>query len=199
VHAIGDGAVRTTINGYDAAQKANGKRDSRHRIEHIELIDRADIPRLAELGITASLQPPHPPGAMEFSLLPTLERIGRARLGDAYLCKTLAAAGAPVAFASDWPITDVSVLRGLQAALTRKPYDGSGDERLPLMDCLYAYTAGGAWAAHREAVTGRLMAGLAADLVVLDMDVEAIPADQLGRGSVHLTICGGRITHRAGL
>ena len=199
VHAIGDGAVRTTINGYDAAQKANGKRDSRHRIEHIELIDRADIPRLAELGITASLQPPHPPGAMDFSLLPTLERIGRARLGDAYLCKTLAAAGAPVAFASDWPITDVSVLRGLQAALTRKPYDGSGDERLPLMDCLYAYTAGGAWAAHREAVTGRLMAGLAADLVVLDMDVEAIPADQLGRGSVRLTICGGRITHRAGL
>ena len=198
VHAIGDGAVRTTIDGYEAAQHANGKRDSRHRIEHIELIDRTDIPRLATLGITASLQPPHPPGAMEFPLMPTLDRIGRARLCDAYLCKTLAMAGAPVAFASDWPITDVSVLRGIQAALTRAPYEGGSDECLPLMGCLYAYTAGGAWAAHREHVTGQLVPGLAADLVILDLDVEATPAASLGQGAVVLTICGGKVSYRHG-
>ncbi|MCF8486029.1 MAG: amidohydrolase [Rhodobacteraceae bacterium] len=198
VHAIGDAAVRTTIDGYEAAQIANGKRDSRHRIEHIELIDRADIARLGQLGITASLQPPHPPGALDFPLMPTLERIGRARWPDAYLWKTLAMAGAPVAFASDWPVTDVSVMRGLQAALTRAPYEGCGDERLTLMESLRAYTAGGAWAAHREHVTGRLVPGLAADLVMLDVDLETTPANRLGHCAVMLTICGGTVTYRHG-
>jgi predicted amidohydrolase YtcJ len=72
VHAIGDGAVRQTIDGYEAA--GNGPRDSRHRIEHIELIDRADVPRLGALGITASVQPPHPPGAMDFPMS-TMEHV----------------------------------------------------------------------------------------------------------------------------
>ncbi|MFD1807976.1 amidohydrolase family protein [Gemmobacter lanyuensis] len=72
VHAIGDGAVRVTIDGYEAAALANGSRDLRHRIEHIELIDRADIPRLGALGITASVQPPHPPGVMDFPMEPTM-------------------------------------------------------------------------------------------------------------------------------
>lgn len=198
VHAIGDGAVRTTIDGYAAARAANGPRDSRHRIEHIELIDRADIARLGDLGIVASLQPPHPPGAMEFPLMPTLERIGRARWPDAYLWRTLAEAGAPIAYASDWPVTDVSVLRGVQAAVTRKPYDGTSDQRLSLHDTLYAYTAGGAWAAHADHLTGRLTPGLAADIVVLDGDIEATAPDQIGQIGVALTICGGRITHDAG-
>ena len=197
VHAIGDGAVRTTIDGYEAAQRANGRRDSRHRIEHIELIDRADIPRLAALGITASLQPPHPPGAMDFPLMPTLDRLGKARWQDAYLWKTLADHGAALAFASDWPVTDVSVLRGLQAALTRTPYDGCADERLGLMDSLYAYTAGGAWAAHREGLVGRLRVGMAADLVMIDADIEATAPEALGACGIALTVCGGRITHQA--
>lgn len=199
VHAIGDGAVRNTIDGIEAAQKTNGKRDARHRIEHIELIDPADVPRLAALGITASLQPPHPPGAMDFALYPTLERIGAARWKDAYLWRTLAKAGARIAFASDWPVTDVSVMRGLQAALTRKPYDGCGDERLPLHETLHAYTAGGAWAAHMDHVTGKLVPGLAADIVVLDGDIEATAPDQIAGIGVALTICGGRITHDAQL
>jgi predicted amidohydrolase YtcJ len=198
VHAIGDGAVRTTIDGYEAAQKANGRRDSRHRIEHIELIDRADVPRLGALGITASLQPPHPPGAMDFPLMPTLERIGKARWKDGYLWKTLADHCAPIAYASDWPVTDVSVLRGLQAALTRVPYEGAGDERLSLMDSLYAYTAGGAWAAHRDGVTGRLVPGLAGDLVLLGGDIETVAAQDIAGIGIALTVCGGRVTFEAG-
>jgi predicted amidohydrolase YtcJ len=196
VHAIGDGAVRATIDGYEAAMLANGRRDARHRIEHIELIDRADVPRLGALGITASLQPPHPPGAMDFPMS-TMETVfHRDRWRDAYLWKSLGDAGAPLAFASDWPVTDVSVMRGLQAALTRVPYAGCGDETLGLMDTLRAYTAGGAWAAHWEGLTGRLRPGLAADLVLLDGDVEAIPAGQLGATGIALTVAGGRITHR---
>lgn len=197
VHAIGDGAVRVTIDGYEAARVANGPRDSRHRIEHIELIDRADIPRLGALGITASVQPPHPPGVMDFPLgtMETIFPVERWR--DAYLWKTLADKGAPVAYASDWPVTDVSVMRGLQAALTRRPFSGDcTDERLGLMESLYAYTAGGAWAAGMDHITGRLVPGLAADLVLIEGDIEAIPVDQIGDTGIALTISGGRVTHR---
>ena len=196
VHAIGDGAVRQTIDGYEAAKRRNGPRDSRHRIEHIELIDRADVPRLGALGITASVQPPHPPGAMDFPMS-TMETVfHRDRWRDAYLWKTLADHGAPLAFASDWPVTDVSVMRGLQAALTRAPFEGCQDERVGLMEALYAYTAGGAWAAHMERLTGTLRPGLAADLVLIDGDIESIPPGGIGATGIALTVAGGRITHQ---
>lgn len=198
VHAIGDAAVRQTIDGYEAARMANGPRDSRHRIEHIELIDPADVPRLAALGITASVQPSHPPGAMDFPMYPTMDQFAPHRWRDAYLTRSLAEAGARVAFASDWPVTDVSVMRGLQASQTRPPYGDQGrDERLGLMDALHAYTAGGAWASHREGVTGTLRAGLAGDLVLIDGDVESVPSSDLGKTGIALTVCGGRITHAA--
>ncbi len=198
VHAIGDGAVRQTIDGYKAAQVRNGKRDSRHRIEHIELIDKADVPRIGPLGITASLQPPHPPGAMDFPVEPTMNvSIGRDRWDDAYLCKTLVDQGAALAFASDWPVSDVSVMRGIQAALTRVPFDGAKDERVSRMAVLRAYTAGGAWAAQLEALTGTIRLGMAADLVLIDGDVEAMAPDVFGQTGIVLTVAGGRITHQA--
>ncbi|TMV66851.1 amidohydrolase, partial [Thioclava sp. BHET1] len=198
VHAIGDGAVRTVIDGYEAARIANGARDSRHRIEHIELIDRGDIPRLGALGIVASLQPAHPPGSMDFPLFPTLDMIGQPRWRDSYLCRTLVAAGAPLAFASDWPVADISVLRGIKAALTRKPYDDScASERLDLESALTAYTSGGAWAAHREDLVGRLAPGMAGDLVMLSADIEATAPDAIDTLDVALTVAGGRITHEA--
>lgn len=191
VHAIGDGAVRQTIDGYEAA----GRPDLRHRIEHIELIDRADVPRLGALGITASVQPPHPPGAMDFPMSTMDHVFHRDRWRDAYLTRTLAEHGAHLAFASDWPVTDVSVMRGIQAALTRVPYEGCQDERVGLMEVLRAYTAGGAWAAHMEGLTGTLRPGMAADLVLIDGDIEAIPADRIGQTGIALTIAGGRVTH----
>ena len=196
VHAIGDGAVRQTIDGYQAASLANGQRDTRHRIEHIELIDPADVPRLAALGITASLQPPHAPGAMDFPLNGMENVIAPHRWPDAYLCRSLVDQGASVAFASDWPVTDVSVLRGIQAALTRVAFAGAQDERLSRMQTLHAYTAGGAWAAHMDATTGRLRVGMAADLVLIDGDIETVAADQIGALGIGLTIAGGKITHR---
>ena len=197
VHAIGDMAVRRVIDGYEAASKANGKRDARHRIEHIELIDRADVPRLAALGITASIQPVHAPGAMDFPLQPTMDKIGRARWNDAYLCADLKAAGVHVAFASDWPVADINPLRGIQAAVTRPTYDGARDQRLSLMDTLAAYTIGGAYAEHTEDRKGMLKPGYLADAIILSGDIEATAPDQIGAMHVATTICGGRVVWEA--
>jgi predicted amidohydrolase YtcJ len=86
-------------------------------------------------------------------------------------------------------------LRSLQAVLTRLPYAGAGNERVDLAAALRAYTAGGARAAHLETLTGTLRPGLAADLVLIDGDIEAIPADRLGETAIALTIVGGRVTH----
>ena len=196
VHAIGDGAVRTTIDGYEAAAAANGLGDRRHRIEHIELIDRSDIPRLAELEIVASLQPPHPPGAMDFPLDAMAAVFAPERWRDAYLCRTLKEAGTRVAFASDWPVADVSAMRSLQANLTRPTYDGGTAQGLTLMEALRAYTSGGAFAAHMEGLTGQLRVGMAGDLVLIDGDIESIAAEDLGQTGIALTVAGGRITHQ---
>ena len=197
VHAIGDGAVQVTIDGYEAAGAANGLRDMRHRIEHIELIDRADVARLGALGITASVQPPHAPGVMDFPLSSMEVVFSPERWVDAYQWKSLGDAGAKIAYASDWPVTDVSVMRGIQAALTRVPFKGGRDERLGLMETLYAYTAGGAWAAHMERQIGMLRPGMAADLVLIDGDIESIPAPSIGATGIALTIAGGRVSYQA--
>jgi predicted amidohydrolase YtcJ len=196
VHAIGDGAVRTTLDGYEAAGQANGFRDLRHRVEHIELIDPADVARLGAMGIVASIQPPHVPGLMDFTVASMSTVFDRKRWPDAYLWKSLADHGAKIAYASDWPVTDVSVLRGLQAALTRQPFSiDCTDQRLGMMQSLHAYTAGGAWAAHREGVTGMVRSGLAGDLVMLSGDIEATAFDQIGSMGIAMTVCGGTITH----
>ena len=193
VHAIGDGAVRRVLDGYEAARQANGARDARHRIEHIELIDRADIPRMAALGVVASVQPSHPPGALDFPLFPTLDKIGRARWRDAYLTRSLRDAGARIVFASDWPVADVNPLRSIQAAVTRAPYDGAQDETVSLREALAAYTIGGAYAEHTDDRKGMLRPGYLADVVILSGDIEAVPPDRISSLQVVTTICGGRV------
>ena len=131
VHAIGDGAVRAVLDGYEAAQKKNGKRDSRHRIEHIEVTTEQDVPRFAALGVLASMQPPHPPGSMGLPLEPTVSRIGRHRWPLSYAWRTLKNAGARIVFASDWPVSPIDPIAGMQAAMLRKPWaDGMPDHSL---------------------------------------------------------------------
>lgn len=194
VHAIGDGAVRHVIDAYEAAARAQGLRDSRHRIEHIELIHPADVPRLSALGIVGSVQPPHVPGAMDVPLRPMTDRIPRHRWADAFPWRSLRV---PLAFASDWPVSDASPLRGIKAALARRPWaDDLPDERVGLMPTLRAYTAGGAWASHAETRTGRLREGLLADLVLLSGDIVAITSETVDRLAVALTVMNGRVTFR---
>lgn len=199
VHAIGDGAVRAVLDGYEAAARVNGRRDSRHRIEHIEVVHPDDIPRFAALGVIASMQPPHPPGALNFPLEPTISRIGRARWPLSYAWRSLKQAGAHVVFASDWPVSPIDPLAGIQAAVTRRRWaDEDPDQSFTLDEAIAAYTVEGAYAQFREDRAGRLEPGFLADLVVLSDDIDAVPAADIHALRPRVTVCGGRVVHEAG-
>jgi predicted amidohydrolase YtcJ len=198
VHSIGDGAVRAVLDGYQAAQKANGKRDSRHRVEHIEVTTAADVPRFAELGVIASMQPSHPPGAMDFPLEPTVSRIGRDRWPLSYAWRTLKEAGAHVVFASDWPVAAIDPILSMQAALLRKPWaDGDPDQSFSLQEAVAAYTVEGAYAEFAEQRKGVLKPGYMADLVVLSADIETTAPAELHKVRPVTTVCGGKVTYQA--
>jgi predicted amidohydrolase YtcJ len=195
VHAIGDGAVRAVLNGYEAARKKNGRRDSRHRIEHIEVTTEADVPRFAKLGVICSMQPPHPPGAMGLPLEPTISRIGGERWPLSYAWRTLKDAGARVVFASDWPVSPIDPIAGIQAAVLRKPWaEGMPDQHFSLHEALASYTIEGAYAGFMEHRKGMLKPGYLADIAVLSGDIETTPPEALHGIRVATTICGGRIT-----
>lgn len=192
VHAIGDAAVRIALDGYQAARAANGPRDSRHRIEHIEMLDPADLPRFADLGVIASYQPLHAPRGESA----TTRSIGAKRAALAYAWADMARTGAVVAFSSDWPIVPVDPLLGIQVAMTRQPHlPGLPDQRLSLHQVLAAFTRNGAFAGFAETQTGSLAPGMLADLVLLSGDIEATPPDQIAALQIRMTVCDGDITH----
>lgn len=198
VHAIGDGAVARVIDGYAAARAANGARDSRHRIEHVEVIRQGDIARMKALDIVASMQPTHPPGQMGLPFEPTISRIGKTNWPRAYAWRALREAGVPLIFSSDWPVSPVSPLRSMHSAMTRKPWaEGLPDNRQTLGEALAAYTSGPAWVEFAEGWKGRLKPGFVADVVVLDADLEAIEPEAVEHVRPVTTICGGRVTYEA--
>ncbi|MDW5316301.1 amidohydrolase [Rhizobium sp. PL01] len=195
VHAIGDGAVRAVLDGYEAARVQNGVRDSRHRVEHIEVVHPDDIARFAELGVIASMQPPHPPGCAGVPLEPTVSRIGRERWPVSYAWRTLKDAGAHICFASDWPVSPIDPIIGIDAAVTRKRWaESDPDQSFSLMEALSAYCVEGAYAEFKEDRKGRIRAGYLADIVVLNGDIEAASPDELQKIQPTTTICGGRIS-----
>ena len=197
VHAIADGAVRRTIDGYEAARKANGARDSRHRIEHIEMIDPADLPRLKPLGIVVSMQPTHAPGSV-FPMEPGRSRMTKEEFGRSYAWRDVQKTGVPMCFNSDWPVAPLDPMISISAALTRKPYfEGATDQSLDLMSVLKGYTSGGAYAEFMEHRKGKLKVGMLADLVMLSGDIEKTDPHAIVEMKALLTMSDGRITHQA--
>ncbi|MBU2981420.1 amidohydrolase [Lentibacter algarum] len=198
VHAIGDAAVRQTLDGYEAAQKANGVRDSRHRIEHIETIHPSDIPRFKPLGVVASMQPLHSPRGGFFPAYESGDIIHPHQIETAFAWKTLRDAGAALIFSTDWPVVPVDVMPTIQGAVAGVELPSVWlDQRLPLREVLAAYTRDNAWVEFNEHRKGRLRVGMMADVVVMDADLDAMPIDQLGSAMPAVTICGGRITFEA--
>ena len=194
VHAIGDGAVRLVLDGYEAAARANGQRDMRHRIEHIELVHPADIPRFGALGVIASMQPPHAPGKAGLPMEPTVSRIGRARWRDAYAWQTLRDAGARLAFGTDWPVSPVDPLLAVECAVTRGVWEpGLPPQRQTLADTLTSYTVDGAFVEKKEHVKGTLREGMLADVVVLSGDIERVEPAAIHALRPVATVCDGRV------
>lgn len=196
VHATGDGAVRRALDGFEAAQHANGWRDSRHRIEHIELIHPDDVPRFAELGVIASMQPAHVPLQTPDDPDVWPARVGPERWGCSFAWQTLREAGVILAFGSDWPVAPPDPLLGMHAALNRRPWlPGLPAQRQTLADAIAAYTCDAAYGEFQEQSKGRLKAGMLADLVLLSADIFATPPEEVDQIHPVLTICDGRIVY----
>jgi predicted amidohydrolase YtcJ len=193
VHAVGDSAVRRTLDGFEAAQKANGRRDSRHRVEHIELVHPNDLPRFAELGVIASMQPAHAPLTGD-DPDPWLKRIDPARWDYAFAWQTVRQAGARLAFGSDWPVASADPIEGLHFALNRQLWaPGLPNQRQSLVDTLHGYTRDAAYAEFQEQNKGQLRPGFLADAVLLSHDIFAVCAPDIKQVKPLLTMMGGRI------
>ncbi|MDQ6595782.1 amidohydrolase [Bacillus salipaludis] len=195
-HAIGDGAIRLALDAYQEAQKVNGKRDSRHSVEHVEVIHPNDIPRFKELGVTASMQPDH--FAMSERGVYT-DRIGSEREKHVFSINTLKKSGANLAFGTDFPVDILNPLLQIYRAVTR--IDSSGKtvwhphERIALADALKAYTSGSAYGTFREHELGTLEVGKLADVVVLERNLFEIPVEEIPDTKVQLTIVDGTVVY----
>ena len=201
VHAIGDRAVRMSLDAFAAAGRANGFRDMRHHIAHLELIDPADIPRFKRLGAAANFQALWAYADPYITDL-TLPILGPARSRWLYPIGSVARTGAVIVGGSDWSVSSLDPLQAIQVALTRRgPGEPPGEawipeERVDLLTMLRAYTANGAWLCREEKVRGTLATGMAADLVVLDRDIFGLPAAEIGRAKVVWTLLEGREVFR---
>ena len=202
-HAIGDAAVRMSLDAYQSAAKANPapERGRRHRIEHIETIDPADVPRFGKLGVVASFQPVHatpsPTPGDVWSV-----NIGEARASRGWMWNSIARSGGRLAFGSDWPVMTIDPLKGLHVAVTRTTQDGLPEggwipgERLPLRRAIDAYTRDAAWASFDELRKGVLARDMLADIVVLTDDIFSGPASRLTTTEVAVTIADGKVVYR---
>lgn len=196
VHAIGDAAVRRTLDGFAAVRQANGPRDSRHRIEHIELLHPSDLPRFTQLGAVASMQPLHASRPELDYFMFWTECVGRHRWRDAFPWRDLHDTGTPLTFGSDWPIVAMDPYLGLDAAVNRQPWaEGLRSQALPLAEALAAYTRVPAWVEFQEQTKGQLRPGLLADMVLLDADLFAIPSAEISNVRPLLTVCDGRVVY----
>ncbi|MGE6716823.1 amidohydrolase [Peribacillus frigoritolerans] len=195
-HAIGDGAIRLALDAYEEAQKTNGKRDSRHSVEHIEVIHPDDIHRFSELGVTVSMQPDHL--AMSERGVYT-EQIGAEREKYVFSINTLQKTGAKLAFGTDFPIDILNPLLQIYRAVTR--IDSSGKtvwhphECITLAEALKAYTSGPAYGTFREQELGTLEAGKLADIIVLERNLFEVLVEEIPDIKVLLTIVDGQVVY----
>jgi predicted amidohydrolase YtcJ len=199
VHAIGDRANREVLDAIEASRQAGEGLHLRHRIEHVQLLHPDDIPRLAELGVIASMQPIHATQDMLLS-----DALWGERSAGAYAWRSLQDAHAVLAFGSDSPVEDLNVMMGIHAAVTRRRADGSPgpegwypEQRLTVTDAVRAYTASAAYASGEEALKGTLSPGKLADLAVLSQDIFTIDPMTILDTEVVATLFDGEFVYIA--
>jgi predicted amidohydrolase YtcJ len=193
VHCCGDGAVRQALDGYERVQNLNGKRDSRHRIEHIEVCQPEDMPRFNELGIIASMQTSHAPLSLEEDLVWT-KRTGLQRWPISFPWRDLKNAGAHLSLGSDWTVAPFDPMVNIYVALNRQKLGPeSPDQRLTLEECIIGYTRDAAYVEFMEGEKGQIKAGYLADLVLFSHDLFGVPPEEIRSAKPVLTMIDGRI------
>lgn len=196
VHAIGDRANHLVLNALEEIQTTTAQHNLRHRIEHVQFLKPADVPRLGVLGVVASMQPQHCPS--DLPILGMVEGRGLA----SYAWRSLLDTGATVAFGSDAPVEIPNPFHGLHAAITRTTAEGEPDggwepqERISLEEALRAYCAAPAYASGEEHIKGTLRPGMLADFAVLDRDIFAVGPAEVRETRVQLTVTGGSVRYR---
>jgi predicted amidohydrolase YtcJ len=202
-HAIGDYAVRTALDAYENAETVNHTEDRRPRIEHIETVTAADIPRFGKLGVIASMQPLHA-YPDEDTLRVWAGNNGPDRASRAWVWNSISKAGGHLAFGSDWNVVTLNPWEGLQMSVTRQTTEGKPDggwlpqERVTLPQAVEAYTLGAAYAGRREKTEGSIEAGKLADLIIVSQNIFEIDPHMIAKTKVVKTIVGGRVVYQAG-
>ncbi len=201
-HAIGDYGIRTALDGYENAERLNHTSGRRPRIEHIESVSTADIPRFGKLGVIASMQPLH-----SYPNNDTLDvwarNIGPQRASRAWVWKSIAKDGGQLAFGSDWPVVTLNPFNGIQTAVTRQtseglPKDGFvPSQRLSVAEAIRGYTLGAAFAGFREKTEGSLEPGKLADLIILSQNLFQIDPHMIDKTKVLATVVGGRVVFQS--
>ena len=195
LHAIGDRGNKIALDAFAAATNANGPRDRRDRVEHAQVVAPADFARFASLGVVASMQPSHVLTDERWAA----DRLGSERVKGAYAWHTMELDGVHLAFGTDYPVEPINPLRGIYACVTRELPDGGPpggwqpQEKLPMDDCLRAYTAGSAYAEFEEKRKGTIAPGMLADIVVFPVDITRIAPRELLSTRVAMTIAGGMV------
>jgi predicted amidohydrolase YtcJ len=201
-HAIGDYGVRVALDAYENAEQRNHNRDRRSRIEHIETIAAADIPRFGKLGVIASMQPFH--SYPDSDTLDVWARnAGPDRASRAWAWKSISDAGGHLALGSDWPVVTLNPWEGIQTAVTRQTAEGTPEggfvfgQRLTVEQAVEGYTLGAAFAGRREKTEGSLETGKLADVIIVSQNIFDINPHKIGTTKVVATIVGGRLVYQA--
>lgn len=198
-HAIGDAGNRAVIDAYEQEIGAAQVKNHRFRIEHVQVLNLADVGRMARLGLIASMQPTHATSDMYWAE----DRVGPDRIKGAYAWRTLTDAGVVIACGSDFPVESVNPLWGIYAAVTRQDHAGwpAGgwfpSERMTLDEALRGFTANAAFAEFAEKKKGTIQAGKLADFTIINRDLFAVSPEEILKARVAYTIVGGEIVYAA--
>ena len=201
VHAIGDRAIRMTLHAFEQARSVNGERDARHTITHLQLIDPADQPRFRRLGVVANFEPFWANGDEYLTRLAE-PALGPARSRWLYPIGSLVRQGAVVSGGSDWSVSSLSPLDGIQVAVTHRPPGGKPkppwrpEEVVDLPTAIAMYTINAAYQNHLDRETGSIEVGKLADLVVLERNLFEVPPGELHAVRVIRTVLKGRTVFR---
>ncbi|MGH3349536.1 MAG: amidohydrolase [Nocardioides sp.] len=202
IHALGDRAVRDSLDAIERARAVNGDSGLRHHLAHVQVVDRSDVSRFVALDVIANIQPLWAclDETMDVLTLPFLAPAARSQQ---YVFGSLLRTGARIACGSDWPVSDPAPLLGMHVAVNRRSPDQPADaapllpqEALSITEALTGYTTGTAYLNRLDTSTGRIEAGYAADLVVVDNDILSGDPSSLAQTRVTHTYADGREVYR---